>query len=127
MTIEAALLTAPEDASPLFGWGPPVRLPPWAGRHAVHVVAEALRETATDAQPLAATRGHHAALHRIRSAGHFYRLTGQEAGTLHTELPNLDDRVVHACLSVRPAERGTPWRFKPLPAGAMRDAAPEAF
>lgn len=127
LTTEARHLIAPDEASALFGWGPPLRLPPWATEHAVRLVAHALREAATDAHPLAPTRGRHAALHRIQSAGHFYRLMCQEAGRPQTELPYLDDQVITACLSVRPAERGTPWRFKPLLTQAMRGIAPEQF
>ncbi|MDA3647970.1 asparagine synthase-related protein [Saccharopolyspora indica] len=127
LAAEAGLLTAPDEASALFGWSPPVRMPPWASKHAVRVVARALREAAADAHPLATTRGQHAALQRIQGAGYFYRLMCQELGSPHTELPYLDDRVIEACLSVRLADRGTPWRFKPLLTEAMRGIAPAEF
>ncbi|MBB5851351.1 hypothetical protein ACFQ05_39325 [Amycolatopsis umgeniensis] len=63
----------------------------------MRVVTDAMREAATDAHPLAASRGRHAALQRIHSAAHYYRLMGQELGAPQTELPYLNDRVIEAC------------------------------
>ncbi|MFI9452452.1 asparagine synthase-related protein [Amycolatopsis sp. NPDC052450] len=125
LTSEARNLTAPDAASPLFGWGPPLRMPPWATDHAISVVADAVRDAATDARPLAPARGQHQALQRIQGAGHFYRLMAQELHHPTIALPYLDDRVVEACLSVRLPERGTPWHFKPLLTQAMRGTTPE--
>jgi asparagine synthase (glutamine-hydrolysing) len=39
--------------------------------------------------------------------------------------PFLDDRVIEACLAVRPSERVSPWRYKPLLTAAMRGVVPE--
>jgi asparagine synthase (glutamine-hydrolysing) len=40
--------------------------------------------------------------------------------------PFLDDRVIEACLAVRPSERVTPWTYKPVLSAAMRGIVPEA-
>lgn len=61
----------------------------------MRVVTDAMREAATDAHPLAASRGRHAALQRIHSAAHYYRLMGQNSCTA--------DRTA---LSERPGDRG---------------------
>ena len=39
--------------------------------------------------------------------------------------PYYDDRVIEAGLAVRPEERVTPWRYKPLILEAMRGVVPE--
>ncbi|RJO78013.1 asparagine synthetase B family protein [Nocardia panacis] len=122
---EADLLTAPEQASRLFGWGVPLRLPPWVTLHGTQSVAAMLRACADHAAPLASTRGNHWALHRIQAAGRLYRLMLQEIQYPITHLPFLDDRVLEVCLAVRPADRGTPWRYKPLLAEAMRGIVPD--
>lgn len=40
--------------------------------------------------------------------------------------PFFDDRVIEACLAVRPSERVTPWRYKPLLTTAMCGIVPES-
>jgi asparagine synthase (glutamine-hydrolysing) len=40
--------------------------------------------------------------------------------------PFFDDRVIEACLAVRPSERVTPWRYKPVLSAAMSGIVPEA-
>ncbi|MCH6161041.1 asparagine synthase-related protein [Streptomyces marispadix] len=127
LATEADRLTDPEHTSALFGWGAPLRLPPWASRRAVRVVSEALAEAAAGAHSLAPSRGQHTALQRIQEAGNYYRLFCQETDAPCIELPYLDDRVIEACLSVRLAERGDPWQFKPLLTRAMHGIAPAEF
>ena len=124
-------LTAPPPARgrPNFGWGPAVRLPPWATPHAVDAARTLLHEAAAGAQPLAPTRGQHATLEHLRAVGYLTRnLAGIMARAgLPLAAPFLDDRVVEACLAVRLHERTTPWRFKPLIVEAMRDLVPAAL
>ncbi|MFC4912919.1 asparagine synthase-related protein [Actinomadura gamaensis] len=55
--------------APPHGWGPPVRLPGWAGTEARERLAEALRATARHGEPLADERGRHAWMERARAAG----------------------------------------------------------
>jgi asparagine synthase (glutamine-hydrolysing) len=123
-------LTAPPPARgmPDLGWGPAVRLPPWATAQAADAAQALLYQVAAGAQPLAPTRGQHATLEQLRSAGYFTRHVAgimARAG-LPLAVPFLDDRVVEACLAVRLHERTTPWRYKPLIVEAMRDVMPAA-
>jgi asparagine synthase (glutamine-hydrolysing) len=121
-------LTAPPPARgmPNLGWGPALRLPPWATPQAADAARTLLHEAAAGAQPLAPTRGQHATLEHLRGVGYFTRHVAgimARAG-LPLAAPFLDDRVVEACLAVRLHERTTPWRFKPLIVEAMRDLVP---
>ncbi len=124
-------LTAPPPARgiPNLGWGPALRLPPWATPPAVDAARTLLHEAAAGAQPLAPTRGQHATLEHLRGVGYFTRhIAGIYARAgLPLAAPFLDDRVVEACLAVRLHERTTPWRFKPLIVEAMRDLVPAAL
>jgi asparagine synthase (glutamine-hydrolysing) len=121
-------LTAPPPARgmPNLGWGPALRLPPWATSQAADAARTLLHEAAAGAQPLAPTRGQHATLEHLRGVGYFTRhIAGIMARAgLPLAAPFLDDRVVEACLAVRLHERTTPWRFKPLIVEAMRDLVP---
>jgi asparagine synthase (glutamine-hydrolysing) len=123
-------LTAPPPARgmPNLGWGPALRLPPWATPHAADAARTLLHEAAANAQPLAPTRGQHATLEHLRNVGYFTRhFAGIYARAgLPMAAPFLDDRVVEACLAVRLHERSTPWQFKPLIVEAMRDLVPAA-
>jgi asparagine synthase (glutamine-hydrolysing) len=123
-------LTAPPPARgmPQLGWGPALRLPPWATPDAVDAARTLLHEAAASAQPLAPTRGQHATLAHLRGVGYFTRhIAGIMARAgLPLAAPFLDDRMVEACLAVRLHERTTPWRFKPLIVEAMRDLVPAA-
>ncbi|MFF4403201.1 asparagine synthase-related protein [Streptomyces sp. NPDC001404] len=124
---EAQLLHSPNRASLPLGWGPPLRLAPWALPRAVQAVASLLHEAASQAEPLAPGRGQHQALQRVHSAGQHYRLMRQELTEPWITLPFLDDQVLEACLAVRLEERGTPWRYKPLLAGALNGIVPPAL
>jgi asparagine synthase (glutamine-hydrolysing) len=123
-------LTAPPPARglPNLGWGPAVRLPPWATPQAVDAARILLHEAAATAQPLAPTRGQHATLEQLHGIGYLTRhIAGIMARAgLPLAAPFLDDRVVEACLTIRLHERTTPWRFKPLIVEAMRDLVPAA-
>lgn len=123
-------LTAPPPvrSMPDFGWGPALRVPPWATPRAVDAVRTLFHEVAATAAPLAPTRGQHATLEDLRSVGYLTRhLAGIMARAgLPLASPFLDDRVIEACLAVRLHERATPWRFKPLIVEAMRDLVPAA-
>jgi asparagine synthase (glutamine-hydrolysing) len=116
----------PQRMSPELGWGPALRLPPWATPKAADAVRALLGQAAADAEPMAPSHGQHATLEHLRLIGY---LTRQVAGVharagLPLAAPFLDDRVVEACLAVRLHERSTPWRFKPLIVEALRDVMP---
>lgn len=125
-TIDDLSAPPPARGMPHLGWGPPLRLPPWATPRAADAARTLLHEAAASAQPLAPTRGQHATLEELRSVGYFTRHLAGIMGRAGLPLaaPFLDDRVVEACLTVRLHERTTPWRFKPLIVEAMRDLVP---
>jgi asparagine synthase (glutamine-hydrolysing) len=127
-TVDDLTAPAPARGMPNLGWGPAVRLPPWATPHAADAAGTLLREAAVGAQPLAPTCGQHATVEQLRGVGYFTRhIAGIYARAgLGLAVPFLDDRVVEACLAVRLHERSTPWRFKPLIVEAMRHLVPAA-
>ncbi|MFI9722366.1 asparagine synthase-related protein [Streptomyces sp. NPDC052396] len=126
---EAGALAAGRTRRPrhvAFDWGGVPGLPGWLTPEAVRLVTRTLRETAGTVSPLAPTRGRHNDLLAIQDAGRMVRQCHQlsdTAGFTRTS-PFLDDRVIDACLSVRPERRVTPWEFKPLIKAAMADVLP---
>jgi asparagine synthase (glutamine-hydrolysing) len=127
-SIDGLMAPPPTPGRPNLGWGPALRLPPWASAQAADAARSLLRQAAADAQPLAPTRGQHATLEHLRATGYLTRhvATIMARAGLPLAAPFLDDRVVEACLAVRPYERTTPWRYKPLIVEAMRDLVPAA-
>lgn len=110
-----------------LGWGTGPRLFDWITPEAHELAREALREAALTAEPLGRTRGEHGDLEPILSCSRIIRQWEQmstRAG-LPIQSPFLDDRVIEACLSVRPEERVTPWRYKPVLTEAMRGIVPD--
>lgn len=126
----AAELTHPQPALsvPMFTWGTPPRLPPWATAGAVEAVRAAIREEAAEARPLGPGHGAHRELAYIRSVARFPRHVRQMSEPLGITFtaPYYDDRLIGAALAVRPGERVTPWRYKPLIAEAARGVVPDA-
>ena len=122
-------LTAPPPPldEPLLDWGFPPRLPPWATPAAASAVRALVRAEARAAEPLSRWRGQHRELETMRFISRITRQFGQMAARLGVGLaaPYYDDRVVEAGLAVRPEERVTPWRYKPLLLEAMRGVVPE--
>lgn len=118
---------APPPNEPLLDWGFAPRLPPWAASEAVAGVRELMRAEARDAEPLAPHRGRHRELEAMRFVSRLTRHLGQMAKRLGLTLaaPYYDDRVVEAGLAVRPEDRITPWRYKPLIIEAMRGVVPD--
>ncbi|MGP4025013.1 lasso peptide isopeptide bond-forming cyclase [Actinomadura sp. 3N407] len=110
-----------------LGWDGAPRLFGWVTPDAEHAAAEVLREAARTAEPLSPDRGRHADLHAIRVCARIIRQWEQMSA--HAGLPMaspfLDDRVIETCLAVRPEERVTPWRYKPLLVAAMRGIVPD--
>ena len=125
----ADTLTAapPPMETPTLDWGTPPRLPPWVTPAAVDAVAGLIRAEARSAEPVTRRRGHHAELVGMRSASRMIRQLAQMAERIGVTLaaPYYDDRVIEAGLAVRPEERVTPWRYKPLILEAMRGIVPE--
>ncbi|GGT01029.1 asparagine synthase [Streptomyces chromofuscus] len=123
-------LTHPQPAMsvPLFTWGTPPRLPPWATRRAVEAARELIHEQAKDARPLSPGHGGHRELATLRTLARFARHVQQMSEPLGVTFaaPYYDDLLVEAALAVRPQDRVTPWRYKPLIEQAMRGVVPEA-
>jgi asparagine synthase (glutamine-hydrolysing) len=116
----------PPPEEPLLDWGFTPRLPPWATPAAVQAVRDLIRAEAHAAEPLAQGRGQHRELEGMRFVSRITRQFGQMAARIGVALaaPYYDDRVVEAGLAVRPQERITPWRYKPLIIEAMRGIVP---
>ncbi|MGI8334544.1 lasso peptide isopeptide bond-forming cyclase [Actinomadura scrupuli] len=117
----------PAHVAETLGWGGRPRMFDWVTPEAVRAAGEVVREAAATAEPLAPDRGLHADLHAIRDCTRIIRQWEQmsrRAGLPMTS-PFLDDRVIEACLSVRPEDRVTPWRYKPLLVAAMRGVVPD--
>jgi asparagine synthase (glutamine-hydrolysing) len=108
-------------------WGFAPRLPPWTTPATVQAVRDLIRGQAAAAEPLATRRGQHRELETMRFVARFARQLDQMAARFGIALaaPYHDDRVVEAGLAVRPEERVTPWRYKPLIVEAMRGIVPE--
>jgi asparagine synthase (glutamine-hydrolysing) len=118
----------PSLHEPLLDWGFMPRLPPWATPTAAETVREQIRAEAAAAEPLGHGRGQHRELETMRFVSRIARQFAQLAGGLGVTMasPYYDDRVVEAGLAVRPQDRVTPWRYKPLIVEAMRGIVPEA-
>jgi asparagine synthase (glutamine-hydrolysing) len=125
----ADALTAPRPPlhEPLLDWGFTPRLPPWATPAAAQTVREQILAQLPTVEPLAKGRGQHRELETMRFVSRIARQLGQMAAQFGVTLaaPYYDDRVIEAGLAVRPQERVTPWRYKPLILEAMRGIVPD--
>jgi asparagine synthase (glutamine-hydrolysing) len=125
----AGTLTEPKPPlnEPLLDWGFAPRLPPWATPAAVATVADQIRAEAPAAESLGHGRGQHRELEGMRFVSRIARQFDQLANGIGIAMANpyYDDRVVEAGLAVRPLERVTPWRYKPLIVEAMRGIVPD--
>ncbi|CCK24679.1 asparagine synthetase [Streptomyces davaonensis JCM 4913] len=112
---------------PLLAWGFTPRLPPWTTPDAATAVRDLVREAAHTALPLAGRRGQHrelAAMQAVSRVAAEVEEMGARIG-MTVASPYYDDRVIEAGLAVRPEDRITPWRYKPLIQEAMRGVVPE--
>ena len=125
----AGTLTVPGSPTgePLLDWGFRPRLPPWTTPETVAAVQGLIRAEAGNVQPLAGGRGQHRELETMRFISRIARQVDQMATRIGVTLaaPYYDDRVIEAGLAVRPQERVTPWRYKPLIVEAMRGIVPD--
>ncbi|MEU4467692.1 lasso peptide isopeptide bond-forming cyclase [Streptomyces sp. NPDC024017] len=117
----------PPSVATGLGWGMTPRLFDWVTPEAERMARRALLDAAATTSPLHPDRGLHTDLEQIRSCARVIRQWDRMAARagLPMASPFLDDRVVEACLSVRPSERVTPWRYKPVLSAAMRGIVPE--
>jgi asparagine synthase (glutamine-hydrolysing) len=118
---------SPATVTTSLGWGMPPRLFEWITPEAERMAQRVLREAAATATPLHPDRGLHADLEQIRSCTRIIRQWDHMAARAGVPMasPFLDDRVIEACLAVRPSERVSPWSYKPLLTAAMRGIVPD--
>lgn len=119
--------SAPSPVAGALGWGEPPRMFEWATPRAVAAARDVLLEAAGTAEPLAPDRGQHADLEQIRDCTRIIRQWDQMSARVGLPMasPFLDDRVIEAFLAVRPEERVTPWRYKPVLVAAMQGLVPD--
>lgn len=126
----ATALNAPPQplTEPLLEWGFQPRLPPWATRDAADAVRGLVRAEVDTVRPISTRRGLHRELAAIQLLSRTARQLQQLAADhgVRYAAPYYDDAVMIAALSVRPQDRITPWRYKPLIVEAMRGIVPEA-
>ncbi len=118
----------PANVVGALSWGSPPRLYDWVTPEAVRTVRRTVLEAAETAVPLHRDRGLHADLEQIRSCTRIIRQWDRMAARAGLPMahPFFDDRVIEAFLVVDPAERVTPWAYKPLLTAAMRGTVPDA-
>ncbi|WP_327706944.1 lasso peptide isopeptide bond-forming cyclase [Streptomyces decoyicus] len=118
----------PATVSTSLGWGMPPRLFDWVTPDAERMAQRALCEAAMAAVPLHPDRGLHTDLEQILSCTRIIRQWDRMAARAGVPMasPFLDDRVIEACLAIRPSERVTPWQYKPLLTAAMSGIVPDA-
>ncbi|WP_432117492.1 lasso peptide isopeptide bond-forming cyclase [Streptomyces sp. bgisy032] len=118
---------APSSVASGLGWGMAPRLFDWMTPEAERMARRALLDAAATVSPLHPDRGLHSDLEQIRSCTRVIRQWDRMAARagLPMASPFFDDRVIEACLAVRPAERVSPWRYKPVLSAAMRGIVPE--
>jgi asparagine synthase (glutamine-hydrolysing) len=124
----ADLTSAPVcSLGPSFYWAKPMRLPPWATPAAAEAIRGLIRSVAPTVEPLGHGHGQHQELADLGGLARMTRNLAELARQRGIRLaaPYFDDRVIEAGLAVRPQERVTPWRFKPLAVAAMRGIVPD--
>ncbi|MFF9059444.1 lasso peptide isopeptide bond-forming cyclase [Streptomyces sp. NPDC014882] len=119
---------SPPSVATGLGWGRAPRLFDWVTPEAERMARRALLTSAAGVSPLHPDRGMHSDLEQIRSCTRVIRQWDRMAARagLPMASPFLDDRVIEACLAVRPGERVSPWTYKPVLSAAMRGIVPEA-
>jgi asparagine synthase (glutamine-hydrolysing) len=128
---QAAQLTSgpPPRRTPDLDWSYPLRAPVWVTPAAVDTARAVLRATGDTVGPVMDDRVQDIAVSILRMMGPHYRQLCRVFGTagLRLHLPYFDDRVIEAALAIRPHERATPWRYKPMLVEAMRPILPDAI
>lgn len=114
---------------PNLDWDYPLRAPVWITPAAVDTARTMLRAASEAISPLTDDRAQDIAMSILRRMGPYYRQLSRvfSSAGLRLQLPYCDDRVIEAALAVRPYERSTPWRYKPLLGEAMRLLLPESI
>lgn len=114
------------DDEPVLDWGLRPTAVPWVTPEAVSTQRALLRTAASVAEPLAPVRGQHSDLDLMQGGSQAVRQLGQVAAEAGVTLcaPYYDDRVIESGLAIRPQDRVSPWRYKPVVEQAMRGIVP---
>jgi asparagine synthase (glutamine-hydrolysing) len=126
-TIADGLCATPTIFGAPWGWGDGLWLPPWSSDRATDALAGLLQDAAANAEPIVPDRTAHNRIHTAQTAGRMARQQTQASQFvgLPRVSPFCDDRVMAACLAVRPEETSTPHSYKPLLTAAMRGVVPD--
>ncbi|MEV5962848.1 asparagine synthase-related protein [Kribbella sp. NPDC051952] len=108
----------------VMSWGVPPSTPSWLTSDAVGLVRDAIGQV--NSEPLADARGMHATLELAHTGAAAARHVAQlgEADGMPVAVPFFDDKVLEACLAVRPDEAIDPRRYKPQLVAAMTGVLP---
>ncbi|MFF0869956.1 asparagine synthase-related protein [Nonomuraea sp. NPDC003560] len=111
-----------------LNWQTTATMPPWATQDAISAARDLLRTRARQGvEPLARRRDQHTVLLFARNSGKAVGRTDVlfRRHGVRLAAPFLDDHVLHAALAVRPEDRLSPYRFKPLLNAAMEGLLPQ--
>ena len=121
------LQSSRDSTVPTVGWGPQLRLPPWATGEAADIIRAEAQPTIETVQSQAQDRATHTALAGQRIGGERLaplRELMANSG-IRLSLPFMDDHVVEAALSVSRAESLPGVEYKPLLKMAMNESRTE--
>jgi len=118
---------APSVDTPRLEWFFRPYMPPWASAKAVDAVRRLILAEVPSVEPLSRLHGQHRELSGMRDVCSLVRYMEQASAGLGVAFaaPYYDHPVITAGLSVRPQDRISPWRYKPLIVEAMRGIVPE--
>ncbi|MCP2094439.1 MULTISPECIES: asparagine synthase-related protein [Actinosynnema] len=117
-----------DDRAPVLDWFLRPTATPWTTPEAEAAARRLLLAAARDAEPLSPVRGQHVDLQLMHGGSAELRKITQLAAARGVTLatPYYDDAVVTAALSIAPADRVSPWRYKRLAEPVFRDVVPAA-
>lgn len=113
----------------LNGWGRPPRRPSWLTKGAFELAAEHVFSPDAQQTPHGSSAGQHCSVASIISTARACRLAEPLALEIGVDLqyPFFDTEVINCCLAIKPEDRTTSGRLKPLIAAAFRDELPNGF
>ncbi|BBJ39371.1 hypothetical protein SSPO_020890 [Streptomyces antimycoticus] len=128
MASAAEGITAERAWGTAVDWEIAPKMPPWATADAIDAVRRRIHHAASqNPEPLAPLPVHHEMLRLTQVNGTAVR-TSSRIGAgfgVSFQAPFIDDRVLEAAMSIRPADRMAPGQVKPVLAAAMRGIAPD--
>lgn len=112
---------------PLFGWGVPLRVPPWVTDSAVTTIGQGLETHVVEAGPLAPTRAQNQRLELIFNGIRLARAISQMTDSIELDLssPFYDDAVIDSVISISQVSSYSTTDYKPVMARSMRGIIPD--